>query len=59
MTSEELGGLVFLLGYLALLVLAVKVFGFRRVLMVFFWIVVFAFVVAFKSLGAIAGNRRY
>lgn len=59
MTSEEFGALVFLLGYVALFALAIKVLGVRRVLMVLFGIVVLAVAVAFKSLGVITGRRRY
>jgi hypothetical protein len=59
MTSDEMGAAMFLLGYLALLLGAIKVFGARRVVMVLFGVVVLAFVIAFKSLGVITGARRY
>lgn len=59
MTSEELSALVFLLGYVALLAGAIKVFGLRWVLAVLFGIVFLAVVVAFKTLGAVTGGRRY
>ena len=59
MTSHELGAVVFLVGYAALLVGAIKVFGLRRVLLVLFGIVFFAVVVAFKSLGVVTAARRY
>ena len=58
-TSHELGAVVFLLGYGALLVGAIKVFGLRRVLLVVFGIVFVAIAVAFKSLGVVTGGRRY
>ena len=56
--GQEMGAVVFLLGYGALLVGAVKVFGIRRVLLVLFGIVFLAAVVAFKSLGVVTGSRR-
>ena len=59
MTSQELSAIVFLLGYVALLVGAIRVFGLRRVLAVLFGIVFLAIVVAFKTLGAVTGGRRY
>ena len=59
MTSQELSALVFLLGYVALLAGAIKLFGLRRVLAVLFGIVCLAVVVAFKTLGAVTGGRRY
>ena len=59
MTSQELSAIVFLLGYVALLVGAIKVFGLRRVLAVLFGIVFLAVVLAFKTLGAVTGGRRY
>lgn len=58
MTSQELGAVVFLLGYLALLLGAIKVFGLRRVLLVVFGIVFVAVAVAFKTLGVMTGGRR-
>ena len=59
MTSQELDALVFLAGYGVLLVAAIKVFGLRRVLAVLFGVVFLALVVAFKTLGALTGGRRY
>lgn len=59
MTSQELGAVVFMVGYGALLLGAIKVFGLRRVLVVLFGIVIFAIAVAFKSLGVVTGGRRY
>lgn len=59
MTSQELSALLFLLGYVALLVGSIKVFGLRRVLAILFGIVFLAVVVAFKTLGAVTGGRRY
>jgi hypothetical protein len=58
-SSEELGGMVILAVYGALLVLAVKVFGIRRVLWAIGLVVFFAVAIAFKSLGAFTGGRRY
>ena len=59
MTSEELGAVVFLAGYVVLLLGAIKLFGLRRVLLVLFGIVFVAIVVAFKTLGVVTGGRRY
>lgn len=59
MTSQELGAIVFMLGYGALLLGAIKVFGLRRVLVVLFGIVFLAIAVAFRSLGVVTGGRRY
>ncbi len=59
MTSEEVGGAVFLVGYGLLLLGAIKVFGIRRVLWFLGLIVVLAVSVAFKTLGVVAGSRRY
>jgi type IV secretory pathway TrbD component len=58
-TSQELDALVFLAGYGLLLVAAIKIFGLRRVLAVLFGVVFLAVVVAFKTLGAVTGGRRY
>jgi len=58
-TSQELSAVVFLAGYGVLLVGAIKIFGLRRVLMVLFGIVFLAVIVAFKTLGAVTGGRRY
>jgi len=59
MTSQELSALVILAGYAGLLVVAVKVFDLRRVLVFVLGIVVLAVLVAFKTFGAVAGGRRY
>ena len=59
MTSQELGAVVFMFGYGALLLGAIKVIGLRRVLVVLFGIVFLAIAVAFKSLGVVTGGRRY
>ena len=59
MTSQELDAVIFLAGYGVLLVAAIKVFGLRRVMAVLFGIVFLAVVVAFKTLGAVTGGRRY
>ena len=59
MSSQELDALIFLAGYGVLLVAAIKVFGLRRVMAVLFGIVFLAVVVAFKTLGAVTGGRRY
>ena len=59
MTSRELDALIFLAGYGVFLVAAIKVFGLRRVMAVLFGIVFLAVVVAFKTLGAVTGGRRY
>ncbi len=59
MSSEELGAVVFLVGYLGLFGLAIRVFGVRRVLWAVFLVVFLAVAVAFKSLGVITGGRRY
>lgn len=59
MSSEELGAIAFGLGYLALLVGAVRTFGFGRVLMFFLWVLLAAVLVAFKTLSVVTGFRRY
>lgn len=59
MTSEEFGAIVFLLGYAGLFVLAIKVFGVRRVAWVIGIGVFLAVTVAFKTLGAVTSSRRY
>ena len=59
MTSEELGASVFILGYLGLLVIAVKLFGVRRVARAVAILVVVAVSVAFKTLGAMTSRSRY
>ena len=58
MSEQELSAIVMLLGYVAVLVVAVKVFGIRRVLWAIALVVVLAVMVAFKTLGAITGGRR-
>lgn len=58
MTSEEIGAALILAGYLGVLLLAMKVFGVRRVLWVLFGIVFFAVWVAMRTLSGIT-DRRY
>jgi hypothetical protein len=59
MTNEEFGAVLFLVGYGVLFLLAVKVFGLQRVLWGLGLVVFLAVVVAFKTLGAVTGGRRY
>lgn len=59
MSAEEFGPPVFLIGYGVLFLIAVKVFGLRRVLWGVALVVFMAVAVAFKTLGVIAGARRY
>lgn len=59
MASEEVGGIVFLVGYGAMLVGAIKIFGLRRVVMTLLLIVVLAIATAFKTLAVVTGSRRY
>lgn len=59
MTREELGAVFFLIGYGLIFLMAVKVFGLRRVLWALTLVVFLAVVVAFKTLGAVTGGRRY
>lgn len=59
MTREELGAVFFLIGYGVMFLMAVKVFGLRRVLWALCLVVFLAVVVAFKTLGAVTGGRRY
>jgi hypothetical protein len=59
MSSHELSALAFLLGHVALLAIAIKLLGLRRLLIVLLGILVVAVVVAFKTLGAVTGARRY
>ena len=58
MKSQELGAVLFMLGYGALLVGAIRVFGIRRVLLALLGIVLLAVTVAFRSLGVVIGTRR-
>ena len=58
MSEQELSAMVFLLGYVAVFIVAVKVFGIRRVLWAIALVVVLAVMVAFKTLGSITGGRR-
>lgn len=58
MTREELGAILFLLGYVGQVAMALKLFGIRRVLVVLFGIFFLAVVIAFKTLGVITGSRR-
>jgi hypothetical protein len=59
MTSEEFGAVVFGLGYLALLIGAIRVFGLRRVVFFLLGVVFLGVVVAMKSLAVMTGSRRY
>ena len=59
MRSEEMGAIFFLIGYAALFLLAVRTLGLRRVLWGLALVVVVAVAVAFKTLGAVTGGRRY
>lgn len=59
MTREELGAVVFLIGYGVMFVVAVRVFGLQRVLWALGFMVFLAVTVAFKALVAITGGRRY
>ncbi|MDP9069314.1 MAG: hypothetical protein M3N53_13350 [Actinomycetota bacterium] len=59
MTREELGAVVFVIGYGVMFLMAVKVFGLRRVLWALGLVVFLAVAVAFKTLGAVTGGRRY
>lgn len=58
MTREELGAVFFLIGYGIMFVIAVRVFGLRRVLWALGLVVFLAVAVAFKTLGALTGGRR-
>lgn len=59
MTSEELGAIIFVLGYAALLVGAVRILGIRRVAWAVCLFVFLAVVIAFKTLGAVTSSRRH
>ena len=59
MSREELGAVFFLIGYGVLLLGAVKIFGLRRVMWALCLVVFLAVVVAFKTLGAVTGGRRF
>ena len=59
MTREELGAVFFLIGYGLTFLMAVKVFGLRRVLWALCLVIFLAVLVAFKTLGAVTGGRRY
>jgi hypothetical protein len=58
-SREELGAVFFLIGYGVLFLGAVKIFGLRRVMWALCLVVFLAVVVAFKTLGAVTGGRRY
>jgi hypothetical protein len=58
-TNQELSAMFFLAGYGVMLLVAIKVFGLRRVMWALGLIVVLGVVVAFKTLGAVTGGRRY
>ena len=60
MSGDETFSMYVTLATWGLMVLgAIKIFGIRRVLWGVALLVVFAFVIAFRTLGAIAGSRRY
>lgn len=59
MSREELGAVFFLIGFGVLFLGAVKIFGLRRVLWGLGLVVVLAVAVAFKTLAAVTGGRRY
>jgi len=59
MSREELGAVFFLVGYGLLFLLAVKVFGLRKVLWGLVLVVFLAVAVAFKTLGSVTGGRRH
>lgn len=58
MSAEEFGPSVLLIGYAALFLVAIRVFGLRRVLWGLGLVVILAVAVAFRTLGAITGGRR-
>lgn len=58
MTSQELGDLL-PARLPGLLVLGIKAFGSRRVLMFFLGLTMLGLVIAFKTLGVITGGRRH
>lgn len=58
MSREELAGYTLLAGYGVMLLVAIKVFGFRRVFMVLVGIVFLAVAVAFGTLRGVT-DRRY
>lgn len=58
MSQEELAGYSLLSGYALMIVIAVKVFGLRRVMAVIFGIVFLGVIVAMKTLGGVT-SRRY
>lgn len=61
MTSQEEVGITIIVAfYVVLLLLALKVFGLRRVLWLFVLLTVLGISIAFRSLGVIVGSsRRY
>ena len=58
MTSEQVGGYVFLAGYVLLFFAAVKAFGLRRVMTLVLGIFVIGIAIAMSSLRAVT-DRRY
>lgn len=59
MESQELGAIVILAGYGALLLAAIRAFGVRRVAWALALVVFLAVVVAFRTFLAVTGSRRY
>ena len=59
MSREELGAVFFLIGYGVVFLVAVRVFGLRRVLWALGLVVFLAVAVALKTLGSVTGGRRY
>jgi hypothetical protein len=57
MTHDELAGYTLLAGYGLMLLGAVKIFGFRRVLLVVFGIVFLGVGIALGSLRGVTGRR--
>ena len=57
MTSEQIGGYVFVAGYMLVFIGAVKAFGLRRVLMFFLGILVIGIAVAMGTLRSVTGRR--
>ncbi len=59
MGNEEIGGYILLGIYGLTLLGAIRVFGIRRVALVFLGLVVLGLTIGLRAVGAIASSRRY
>lgn len=59
MANEEIGGYILVGIYGLTLLAAIRVFGIRRVALVFIGLVVLGLAIGLRAVGAIASSRRY